>query len=300
MRVSVAIINYNYGAYLAEAIDSVLRQTRPVDEVVVVDDGSTDDSRDVLAAYGDPVRAILTGNRGPAAASTTALSSCTGDVVLQLDADDLADPTRVERVVAAYEAHPAAAWVFHRLRHVRRDTGEPVAGQPGLRRFAGGFHDFRADVRRGRLPVTMPATSGLSWRRDFLQALLPIPGSVRVHDNYLKFASLARGAGVFLDEVLGRQGMHAANFYAQKTGRDLRLTRARNAVSMLPGFRSLGPQLDGMWGRIYADAWVLSRGLRDFGDDEREELRRERSLSGVPARTLLWQVPLAAVRAVRG
>ena len=300
MTVSVAVINYNYGHYLPGAIESILSQTLPVDEIVVVDDGSTDNSREVLAGYDAPVRAILTENRGPALASTRALGECTGDIVLQLDADDLMHTDRVARVVEAYAANPRGQWVFHRLTQVDRSSGETSAEQGQHRRFTDGFHDLRWAARRGWLPVTLPATSGLSWRREFLRTILPVPRNVKVHDNYLKFCSLATGPGVFIDASLGDQGMHANNFYAQKTGKDLRVTRARNSLAMLEGFSSLGRPLNGMWGRSWADAYVLSRGGRDLAEDERATLRSGvRSLPPLRRPMMAARLATATARSLR-
>ncbi len=91
MQVSVAMINYNYGRNLREAIDSALDQTVAPLEIVVVDDGSTDESRSVLREYGDQIVTVLTENRGPTAATNTALEHCSGEIVCRLDSDDPRD-----------------------------------------------------------------------------------------------------------------------------------------------------------------------------------------------------------------
>jgi glycosyltransferase involved in cell wall biosynthesis len=94
--VSVIIPAYQSARFLAEAIDSALAQDEPVHEVVVVDDGSTDDTPAVLDRYGPPVVAVRHPvNRGVAAARNTALATLTGEVVVCLDADDRMRPHRV-------------------------------------------------------------------------------------------------------------------------------------------------------------------------------------------------------------
>jgi glycosyltransferase involved in cell wall biosynthesis len=75
------MIKYNYGRNLREAIDSALDQTAAPLEIVVVDDGLTDESRSVLRQYGDQIVAVLTENRGLTAATNTALEHCSGEVV---------------------------------------------------------------------------------------------------------------------------------------------------------------------------------------------------------------------------
>lgn len=109
--------------------------------------------------------------------------------------------SRIERIVAAYEANSDAAWVWHLVRHIERDTGRElgVDHQVG---FSAGVHDHRDAVRRGRLPITTPATSGLSWRTEFFRELLPIPLRARGQDSHLKLVSMAFGQGFVLDEIL--------------------------------------------------------------------------------------------------
>ena len=98
-RASIIINSYNYARYLGQAIDSALGQTYPHTEVVVVDDGSTDDSRAVLTGYGNRVRAVLKDNGGQASAFNAGLQASRGEVVLFLDSDDALLPKAVARAV---------------------------------------------------------------------------------------------------------------------------------------------------------------------------------------------------------
>jgi glycosyltransferase involved in cell wall biosynthesis len=86
--VSVVIPCYNYGRFVCEAVDSALSQTHPHAEVIVVDDGSTDDTRDRLVPYGDRIRYIRQENKGLSAARNTGIRHATGEWVALLDADD--------------------------------------------------------------------------------------------------------------------------------------------------------------------------------------------------------------------
>src|SRR5688500_10169891 len=112
---SVIINNYNYGRYLGAAIDSALAQTYPHTEVVVVDDGSTDDSRQVIAGYGERVVPVLKENGGQASAFNAGFAASRGDVVLFLDADDLLLPGAVAAAVA-HLADPEVVKVHWPLR----------------------------------------------------------------------------------------------------------------------------------------------------------------------------------------
>lgn len=94
--VSVVITSYNYASYVGQAIDSVLHQTYKPDEIIIVDDGSTDDTQDVLARYGDSIRVIRQQNLGVAEARNNGIRASTQPYIVCLDADDMLAPMYVE------------------------------------------------------------------------------------------------------------------------------------------------------------------------------------------------------------
>jgi glycosyltransferase involved in cell wall biosynthesis len=168
---SVVIPNHNYERFLRDAVDSALRQTvRP--QVIVVDDGSTDGSREVLRSYGDAIDAICKERGGQTAALNAALERAGGDVVLILDADDRLKPTAVERVLSTF-SDPAVAKVHWALDQIDEDgtlTGhrEPTAPLP-----AGDLREIAA--RDGPDGHRYPPCSGNAWRRGFLEEVFPLP-----------------------------------------------------------------------------------------------------------------------------
>src|SRR5215468_3422546 len=101
--VSIVVTSYNYGRYLRAAIDSALGQTYPAVEVIVVDDGSSDDSRDVISEYGDRVRVILKDNGGQASAFNAGFRACDGDIIVYLDSDDVLLPGAVASAVRHFK-----------------------------------------------------------------------------------------------------------------------------------------------------------------------------------------------------
>jgi glycosyltransferase involved in cell wall biosynthesis len=107
--VSVVIPSYNYGRYVTEAVDSALGQTYRDLEVIVVDDGSTDDTRERLAPYGDRIRYIYQENRGLPGARNTAIRASRGEWIALLDADDLWHPEKTEVQLRAARAHGPCA-----------------------------------------------------------------------------------------------------------------------------------------------------------------------------------------------
>jgi hypothetical protein len=270
--VSVAMINYNYGRFLAEAIESVLHQEHPPLDVVVVDDGSTDSSREVLQQYEGRITAILTPNRGKGAATNTAVDACRGDVVALIDSDDLMLPSRLRRIAEVYAAHPKAQWVWHDLQHVRRETMEelpPVI----LQNFTAGPHDHCAAVARGDLPMSAPATSALSWRRTFLASLLPMAPGMRSQDNYLKFLSLGLAPGFVVAERLALQGIHDSNAFTTATGKERRHKQSLRAIDAAPGLGQHG--LHALQRRLLADAFLLSRATTSLSPADRGHLLQQ-------------------------
>lgn len=106
MRVSVVIPTYNSAPLVVEAVRSVLAQTRPAAEVLVVDDGSTDDTADRLAGFGPSVRVIRKENGGVSSARNRGVSEATGDLIAFLDADDVWHPRKLEVQLGVLETHP--------------------------------------------------------------------------------------------------------------------------------------------------------------------------------------------------
>jgi hypothetical protein len=106
LTVSVIIPTYNRAGFIGEAIDSALNQTRVPDEIIVVDDGSTDDTPRVLSAYQAPVRVIRQENRGRSAARNAGLAAARSDAVIFLDSDDTLLPTNIERLAKVLEENP--------------------------------------------------------------------------------------------------------------------------------------------------------------------------------------------------
>jgi glycosyltransferase involved in cell wall biosynthesis len=101
--ISVVVPSYNRANVVHEAVQSILAQTYRVTDVIVVDDGSTDKTLEVLAQFGDRIRVISQVNAGPAAARNSGISLATGEYVAFLDSDDVWLPTKLERQVELME-----------------------------------------------------------------------------------------------------------------------------------------------------------------------------------------------------
>jgi glycosyltransferase involved in cell wall biosynthesis len=110
-RVSVVIPTYNCARFLGQTIDSALRQAYRDFEIIVVDDGSTDDTQQVVAVYGKTIRYVYQSNQGASAARNVALSIASGEFIAYLDADDLWIADKLSRQVEYMVAHPACGFL---------------------------------------------------------------------------------------------------------------------------------------------------------------------------------------------
>jgi len=209
--VSVVVISYNYAEYVGRAIDSVLAQDDPPEEILVVDDGSTDRSAEVIRGYGDRVRAVFKDNGGNASVVNAAVPLTRGDLVMFLDADDTLAPGAVGRVRAAWR--PGAAKVQFRLTLVDAEGRRQGVDPPEHVALPSG--DVLADLARYGRYVT-PVTSGNAFSRAALERILPIPEDEfrNTNDGYLNPMLAFCGPVVSIDEELGAYRMHGRNLWA--------------------------------------------------------------------------------------
>lgn len=120
---------YNGRSYLVEAVDSILAQTRAADEIIVVDDGSTDGGAELLVSYGPKVQVIRQANAGAATALNRGIARATGDALAFLDADDLWVPDKLERQESVLLANESIDCVFGLIRQFDERDGAPRALQ---------------------------------------------------------------------------------------------------------------------------------------------------------------------------
>lgn len=215
--VSIIINNYNYGRFLREAIESALNQTYPHTEVIVVDDGSTDNSRKIIEEYGDRIIPVLKENGGQASAFNAGFTVSRGDIVIFLDADDVLFPDAVRKVVDIWR--PGLSKVQYRLKIVDR-YGMERGVIPASQMPSGNLKTLLLNA--GAYPS--PPTSGNAFARSFLYTVLPIPESEwRIcADGYLNILSALYGDIVSYDQALGLYRIHDSNNYFYNTGHDVK------------------------------------------------------------------------------
>jgi glycosyltransferase involved in cell wall biosynthesis len=206
---SIVINNHNYERYLGSAIDSALAQRHPDCEVVVVDDGSSDDSRAVIDAYGDRVHAVYKPNGGQASALNAGFEVSRGEVVCFLDADDVLEPTAIEAASAALAA-PGTTQVQWPLWHLDADGGRAGALYRGGRLPEGEIAD--EVLRHGPVSHGFSPMSGNAFTRAFLERVLPMPEEDfrLAADTYLAALAPLYGRLARIDEPQAGYRQHGA------------------------------------------------------------------------------------------
>jgi glycosyltransferase involved in cell wall biosynthesis len=206
LKISIVITVYNYEHYVGSAIDSALNQTHPADEVVVVDDGSIDGSRQIIAGYGDRIRAIFQTNQGNIAAFEVGYRAATGDVMLFLDADDILMPTAVEHVVAHWRRGVAKVqFNLEIIDSAGRSLGRSFCAFP--KSYTS--QDVRAEFVRSGTYV-WPVMSGNAYSREFLRQVIPLNPPVG-YDGALNTIAPLYGDVVTVQETLGQYRLHGRN-----------------------------------------------------------------------------------------
>lgn len=207
--VSVVIPTYNHARFLGEAIRSALHQTHPAVEVIVVDDGSTDDTAAVVAGF-PGVRYIRQKNLGLAAARNAGFAACRGDLVVFLDADDRLLPNAIETGARVLAANPALGFSAGYSRFVTGDGIELPTGQPVR---AGG--DAYEELLR-RNSIRNPAM--VLFRRGIVEAVGSFAPGADACADYDLYLRISREYPVaFHDTVVADYRKHGANMSADPT-----------------------------------------------------------------------------------
>jgi len=242
---TIVICNYNYAPYLGGAIDSALRQTAPGVTVMVIDDGSSDGSRDIILGYGDRIEAVFQPNGGQVSAYNHALRRLDTPCVIFLDADDQLQPDAAEAVLATFATGDYVKVQF-RLEVMTADgtlTGVQVPQSSDVT-------DCGMRLRDGWLYPSPPG-SGNAYRVDALRRIFPVPVTAdNIHgaDFYAIYGIALVGGVGSLDRPLGRYRVHRHTTVQTGRSGSASLSLA-NAEDALAGARQS------------ARRWAILRGL---------------------------------------
>ena len=268
-RVTVLLPAYDCAPFVREAVDSVLGQTYRDFELVVVDDGSTDGTAEVLASYDDPRMVVLTQeNAGMAAALNRGLAVARGDLVARMDGDDRSAPERLARQVAFLDAHPDVSVVGSRYRRM------DVDGVPGIvvRLMR---HD--KDLRR-EMYLTSPFTHGcVLMRKDAVLAVGGYDGTLWPAEDYDLWTRIG-GRLANLPDVLYDYREHASTSTLAAQDAQGRVVADALWASAPPPRRTPPEVARSLWTHRHELRWYVRRQRRLRAEAE----RRRAAQSPVP------------------
>jgi glycosyltransferase involved in cell wall biosynthesis len=202
--ISVIVPTWNSARYLPAALDSVFAQSFPPSEVIVVDDGSTDDTEAVAAPYRDRIAYIKLDHAGPASARNEGTARAKGELIAFLDADDTWLPEKLEKQNRVFDEHPETALVYTRIVNFAQESGQELRIEPA-RVYSGLIFDELLVENPIALPSVVVRSEVLQSVGGFDRRLLTAEDT----NLYLKIAREHRIVG--LDEVLVRRRMHRGN-----------------------------------------------------------------------------------------
>ncbi|RCJ25541.1 hypothetical protein A6770_27675 [Nostoc minutum NIES-26] len=248
--VSIVIGNYNYERFLNEAIDSALNQTYQNIEIIVVDDGSKDKSRGIIASYGDRLIPILKENGGQPSNYNAGFAASRGDLICFLDSDDIFLPNKVADIVRIFESNEEVGWCFHSLQLVDAKCN-PLELKIGTD-YISGVCDFRNRIKAGKIPPYLPPSSALCFRRSLLEKILPMPTTKLTpgSDHYVKFMAVALTKGFLLGSNLTLQRIHDSNMGTLRS--DVQRVRAREYLFTSKWIRAEFPQFKKFANKLFA------------------------------------------------
>jgi glycosyltransferase involved in cell wall biosynthesis len=238
-RISVIIPAYNAAAYIAEAIDSALGQTCKPFEVIIVDDGSTDGTRELLVRYGalPGVRVILAEHQGVSAARNQALRASTGEYVALLDADDRWRPEKLTEQLALFSANPAAVLVCSDM--------ELFGDKKGLYSTFANCTFHRGAVLNALIRENFVPTSSVMIRRSALfdAGLFTTDARITVGEDYHLWLRIAsHGEFDFSAKPLVDYRVHVGQSSRNRVKNYASLCRMFRSLLKDPTFVIAGPQ----------------------------------------------------------
>ena len=211
--VSVLVNTYNHERFIVQALQSVLDQNFPADqmEIIVVDDGSTDSTPQIMQTFLPRIRYIRKQNGGQVSAFNAAFAEARGNILAFLDGDDWWAPDKLSAVVAAFDAHPAIACVGHSYYEVD-ENGRIVSTMIPSRDYLSLENPHLAQLSQPSRVFL--GTSRFTIRRAALEKTLPVPAELPFFDNFIFSQAIAISGAVLLQKPLCYYRLHSRNLYS--------------------------------------------------------------------------------------
>jgi glycosyltransferase involved in cell wall biosynthesis len=292
--ISVVVAAYQSERWIGDAVSAILAQTRPADEVIVVDDGSTDGTARELARFGDSIRVIHRENGGCPAAFNTAFAAASGDFVAMCGADDIWEPHKLEWQSETIASHPEVDVLFGDAELFGRVEGRHA------RPPATGVLDSD-ELRRVLFGENVVCAPSVVIRRELFERLGPFVEDFGADDYEYWMRCLRAGAQFYYDpRVLLRYRMHDSNLSARRHWMRLCTYEVRRRYAGDVGERRFVGQL------LATDLFKIGRHLVDDGRPREARRAFRAALRYAPAahpeanaRALAWLAVLSLPDEVR-
>ena len=211
--VSVVIPTYNSGRFIAQAIQSVLDQSYARYEVIVIDDGSTDETKDVLREFDGRIRYLYQANRGPSAARNAGIRLARGEYICFLDADDIWTPNKLEVQLTFMEQHPDIGLVFSDEEEISAegDICQSLLAQSRFHSDLVSQKPLQDAFRKLLIENRIPTSTVMVRKACFAKAGL-FDESLRVVEDRDMWLRIAANFGIAcLPLILGKKREHEGN-----------------------------------------------------------------------------------------
>jgi glycosyltransferase involved in cell wall biosynthesis len=202
--ISVLINNYNYARFTAQCIESVLAQTYTNFELIIVDDGSSDNSYEIISSFKDDrIKTIFKENGGQASAFNAGYTASSGEIICFLDSDDWWMPNKLETIV---KWHSFTKGEYGLMQH-NVDVWDNGSTYPYFSAMYSG-NCFQHTINTGQLGIFV-GTSGLSFKREILEKVMPVPNEFRISaDAYLTRTTFTFNKVISIPESLAYYRKH--------------------------------------------------------------------------------------------
>lgn len=216
--VSILVANYNYEEFISETIESVLQQSYNNFELIICDDGSRDNSLEIIKHYlalDSRIKLFKQENSGQASALNKCYNHSKGELIALLDSDDLFDKTKLELVVKKYEESPSNGLIIHKLRKI--DKKGTIIGSSVPNNLANG--DCRDLLIKNGGRFGLPPSSGIIISRKITEMIFPINDEFKTNaDGVITECAQSISTINSIEQVLGSFRIHgnniSSNFYS--------------------------------------------------------------------------------------
>lgn len=291
--VSIIINNFNYAQFLEAAIASALNQSYTNIEVIVVDDGSTDESREIIQSYGDRLIPVFKENGGQASTFNAGFAASQGEIICMLDSDDVFEPDKVAKIVDIFTADDDVDWCFHAVKLQDKRQGKYSKVTQETETGSTRKCDLRQAMKQGRSKFLAPPTSGLCFRKSLLELILPMPEDFkRGADRYVVAIAPALSQGFYLKDQLTIQVIHQNNGNTLQQGEKFARRRAYKALAVAYYMRIKLPEFYKTTDRIFARGLGLYWKARYQRSKEKELITKYLALNKLPEKVKIYSMAI--------